>query len=477
MTTKTKPTKRLDGYVRVSRIAGRDANGGNGFISPTVQREQIERWAELRGVEIAAWHEDLDQSGGKLDRPGLASLLERIDAGDTGGVAVAKLDRLSRLGVADALKLVERITDAGGTLAAIDLGLDPTTPTGELMTTLMLAMARMERRRMSDSWDTAKTHALQRGAKPGGTPFGYEREADGTLAIHPERGAIVTEAYRIAARDGIDAAREHLLTHAPGKAWRPSRVRSLLGSRSYLGESHHDGSVRRESHPPLTDATTWQAAQHEPTGRRKPSLSFPLTGIAVCATCGAGMVGTHGSSAGGRRSVRRYRCGGSCDAQATTVAATLEEIVRGAVRDAWRVGGWDVGGEPDADITALHKAVEDAIAELDAFAGDQTARRVLGSRYHAHMEARAKAVEDAEAAYRAEASKQARGQRVVPAELLVTDDPTELRDLFAATLVAVVVTKGRGPIADRVGLVAHGGDRLIGVSAPQDSARSGVESK
>src|SRR5664279_2532428 len=143
----TKPS-RMSGYIRVSRVGGR---AGDSFISPAVQREQIEAWAKLRGVEIDAWYEDLDQSGGKLDRPGLTAMLERLEAGDTEGVVVAKLDRLSRLGVADALKLVERITDAGGSIAAVDLGLDPTTPFGEFGMTIMLAMARMERRRLSDS--------------------------------------------------------------------------------------------------------------------------------------------------------------------------------------------------------------------------------------------------------------------------------------------------------------------------------------
>jgi hypothetical protein len=53
--------KRFDGYVRVSRRMGRK---GPGYISPTVQREAIARWAEYRGVEIAAWHVDEDESGG-----------------------------------------------------------------------------------------------------------------------------------------------------------------------------------------------------------------------------------------------------------------------------------------------------------------------------------------------------------------------------------------------------------------------------
>ncbi len=52
----------LDGYIRVSRVGGR---GGDSFISPAVQRDQIERWAAMRGATIVKWHEEYDQSGGK----------------------------------------------------------------------------------------------------------------------------------------------------------------------------------------------------------------------------------------------------------------------------------------------------------------------------------------------------------------------------------------------------------------------------
>ena len=81
------------------------------------------------------------------------------------------------------------ITDAGGSIAAVDLGIDPTTPFGEFGMTIMLALARMERRRMSESWEEAKTRALDRGARMGPTPFGYERDSDGRLQPHPRRRA------------------------------------------------------------------------------------------------------------------------------------------------------------------------------------------------------------------------------------------------------------------------------------------------
>jgi DNA invertase Pin-like site-specific DNA recombinase len=82
----------LDGYVRLSRIAGR---GGDSFISPEVQEREIRTWAKLRGVEIAEIHRDLDQSGGVLARPGLDALLERVRTGKTGGVVASPGTRRS----------------------------------------------------------------------------------------------------------------------------------------------------------------------------------------------------------------------------------------------------------------------------------------------------------------------------------------------------------------------------------------------
>lgn len=67
----------MDGYIRVCRRMGRE---GPGYISPDVQRESIQRWADYRGVEIAAWHVDEDESGGTQNRPGLrtASVLSSL---------------------------------------------------------------------------------------------------------------------------------------------------------------------------------------------------------------------------------------------------------------------------------------------------------------------------------------------------------------------------------------------------------------
>jgi hypothetical protein len=51
-------------------VRGRD---GERFISPAVQREQIEGWIALRGARLGEVFEELDESGARADRP----LLER----------------------------------------------------------------------------------------------------------------------------------------------------------------------------------------------------------------------------------------------------------------------------------------------------------------------------------------------------------------------------------------------------------------
>lgn len=203
MATKTK----LDGYIRVSAVRGRE---GDSFISPKVQRQQVAAWAKLRDVEIAAWHEDLDQSGGKLDRPGLEALLVRIESGQTGGVAVAKLDRLTRLGVGDALKLVERITSAGGTLAAADGEVDLLTASGEFQLTVMLALARWERRRLTDSWETARSEVIADGVHFR-APFGYVKPG--------KRQAIVPD---LKTAPLVRRCSSSALPASRGRAWRRS---------------------------------------------------------------------------------------------------------------------------------------------------------------------------------------------------------------------------------------------------------------
>jgi site-specific DNA recombinase len=118
--------KTADGYIRVSRRAGRE---GESFISPEVQRKKIESWAKLHDVEIVRFWEEIDQSGAKLERPMFQEALARCEAGETGGIVVARLDRFARSAV-DALSSIRRLNDAGARLVSVEDNFDGSTPMG-----------------------------------------------------------------------------------------------------------------------------------------------------------------------------------------------------------------------------------------------------------------------------------------------------------------------------------------------------------
>jgi DNA invertase Pin-like site-specific DNA recombinase len=69
------------------------------------------------GVENDAWHDDEDYSSGNVDRPGFRGVIRRIEAGETGRVIVARIDRFAR-SAPDGGAMVRRILNAGGVFAS-----------------------------------------------------------------------------------------------------------------------------------------------------------------------------------------------------------------------------------------------------------------------------------------------------------------------------------------------------------------------
>jgi site-specific DNA recombinase len=446
-------------------------------------------------------HEDLDQSGGKIHRPGLDALLTRIRAGETDGVIVSKLDRLSSLGVADALRLVEEITDAGGSIAALDLGIDPTTPFGEFGMTIMLALARMERRRMSEAWEQAKNRALDRGARMGPTPFGYARTQDGLLEPHPKWARVVKQAFKLAARDGVDAGLEYLRKAAPAdpaparpgvhrkrtpdhRTWTAFTVRRLLRNRSYLGETHYGDRLVRDSHPPLVDRATFERAHPgEETPKRKAAAIFPLSGFATCAGCGEVLVGSRAGVDKEGNSRRAYRCraslkswnGPPCPAPANVLADLLENHLVEQLTQAYEQSGTLAIGtsaiDTDGTFEDAQRELEAAESEVERFASDATAAELLGeAAWTAALRTRAERAEVARIAYRGHADTMRTPDIVLPpVEVLSSLSPEELTTVLQAVFQTVRVTRGRSPLPGRVELVFHG-EPHTGVATLENTA-------
>jgi DNA invertase Pin-like site-specific DNA recombinase len=426
---------RLDGYIRVSRVNGRK---GASFISPDVQRDAIERWCEQHGHEIVEWHEEMDRSGGAgKRRPVFERVLARIEKGETGGVVVWKFSRFGRSQIEASIRIY-KIEQAGAVVESATEG-----DQSKLTRTIMLAIAEDELDRLTDSWAEGLKRAVARGVWIGPAPFGYRRTDAGTLEVFEPEARIVREAFRLAAADGLHAAMRYLAQAAPDKRWRTDEARKLLSCRAYLGEVVHGEHHNPEAHTPLVTPATWEAAQTKPRFRRS-NGNYPLSHIARC-DCGGGLVGGLQTHARTKRTYRRYRCT-TCN-QCSISADKLEGWVRETLEIALADEQFRDRFSPDG-LKEAQDALKDAEAERTRFGSDLEARKLLGhDGWIAGLEARARAVEEAQERFRDISSRSAQAQVLPAAGQLVLPDQFE-RAL--AVIDRIVIRRGRGSVSDRV---------------------------
>jgi site-specific DNA recombinase len=455
--------KVMDGYIRISRVQGRE---GEGYISPKVQREAIQRWADYKGITIGEWLIDEDQSGGTQDRPRLKVGIERALAGDSAGIVSWKIDRFSR-NSEGGLRDLRRLQEANARLAFVVEDIDTATVYGRMVYTILLAVSEAFLENVKAGWLDAKSRAVARGAIISRTPFGYQRRGDGTIEADPKVSPVVAEAFRLAASRGLQSAMTYLIDAAPERRWTTTKVRRLLAGRSYLGETRHGDQVNEHTHDALVTRSVWEAAQSLPAPRSS-SHAFPLSGVLTCASCGSPMVGGRGG-----KGQRVYRCAGSvsqaterCPTGCVVTADRVEAYALTVAKDLLTGFVATIGDAETAGLAELEIAEAEAREELEAFASDLTMRRALRGTYHQHLLDREKAVRDATDAYR-DACKAAEGQQITYTAADLDDDPDAVGELLRS-LCHVTVRPGRGlKIADRVRVNPLDSDGSAGVSGAQ----------
>lgn len=236
--------------------------------------------------------EELDQSGGKADRPLFLEAVARQEAGQAQILCVAKLDRFGR-SLIDGLAAIERVTTAGGNVVSVADGLDFQSDTGRLVLRLMLSLAEWELDRVRTTWAVAQERAIRRGVHMGSVPLGYKRRKDGRLVVDRARASAVAELFeRRAAGESMrvlasDLTAQGIPTYHGGREWAPETVRAMVRRRVYLGEVRHGSYVNVQAHEPLVDAATWQSAQAPRRGPRRSRRPEPalLHGLLRCASC------------------------------------------------------------------------------------------------------------------------------------------------------------------------------------------------
>lgn len=153
------------GYVRVS--TEEQADSGAGLAA---QRSAIAAEVTRRGWQLVEIHQDAAASGKSLSgRPGLQAALAAVEGGEADALVVAKLDRLSR-SLLDFSAVMERSRRRGWALVALDLGVDTTTPSGEMMANVLAVFAQFERRLIGQRTKDALAQKRAAGVRLGRPP-------------------------------------------------------------------------------------------------------------------------------------------------------------------------------------------------------------------------------------------------------------------------------------------------------------------
>ena len=202
------------GYVRVST----DSQGERG-AGLEAQRRAIRAEAGRREWRLVEIFEDVVSGKSLNGRHGLHAALEALRSGEASVVVVAKLDRLSR-SLIDFAGLVERSRREGWAIVALDLGVDLTTASGEMLAGVLAVLAQWERRMISE-----RTKAALAVRRAEGVRVGAEPRITGELAAwirrQRRRGATLQAICNRLNADGVPTANG-------GQLWRPTSLRVVL---------------------------------------------------------------------------------------------------------------------------------------------------------------------------------------------------------------------------------------------------------
>lgn len=202
------------GYVRVS--TEEQAVSGAGLEA---QRVAILAEAERRGWRLVDVVEDAGFSGRDLKRPGIVAALDALRRGRADTLVVSKLDRLSR-SMLDFAGLMERSTKEGWALVALDLGVDTTTPQGEMVANVMATFAQFERRLIAQRTRDALAAKRAAGVRLGRPPTLPTDVIERIVAARRGGASLQEIADRLTAED--------VPTAQGGRRWYASTVAAVL---------------------------------------------------------------------------------------------------------------------------------------------------------------------------------------------------------------------------------------------------------
>ena len=210
--TTTQTTKTAIAYLRVST----DAQGADG-LGIEAQRHTIATYCATQGIEIL--DEVVEVMSGKSikNRPLLNATLDRLAKHQATMLIASNVSRLAR-SVADLSTMLEAADRKGYGIAAIDTGLDTSTPSGRMVIQMLGVAAEFERAMIS--YRTKKALAA---AKSRGVVLGARKQINDSVESIITRKANEGLTYQ-----GIaDYLNAKTITTPSGLTWKAMAVRKV----------------------------------------------------------------------------------------------------------------------------------------------------------------------------------------------------------------------------------------------------------
>ena len=221
------------GYIRVS--TEQQATEG---VSLQAQREKIETYCRLHGLELVSLIEDQGVSGAVslCERPGGVQVQADLKKHKAKHVVALKLDRLFR-DAADALVQTKAWDEQGIGLHLIDIGgasMNTSTAMGRMFLTMMSGFAELEKNLISERTTPALAHKKAQHQVYAALPLGYRNE-EGKLVPVDEELLVVAEIRDMRGqgktlRDIADDLNQRGIVGKRGGKYHASTIKAVLGN-------------------------------------------------------------------------------------------------------------------------------------------------------------------------------------------------------------------------------------------------------
>jgi DNA invertase Pin-like site-specific DNA recombinase len=331
-----------------------------------------------------------------FDRPESRKMLEAVKRGEIAAIVVDHIDRLSRQGSLDILKLKKLCDEHDTAIVAqgIVFGNDMASRIHLQILAEVTAEFSIElRRKILGGIDAAKEQGYWTNGSS--VPFGYVRRGEkrrGVL-IPTKDAAHVRRAFQMYA-DGKTSMRgtARWLSSVTGRNFNPNNfTRYFLTNVAFIGLiPNRDGEPFQGQHDPIISRPLWDAVQARVEAVDIPLLQVQPFGRILRCQCGQRLVfgrDSHSRSGGENTTLAYWRC---AECRVTHVSEFVEaSIVLALLATAWQLGkeleapSFTVGSSPEdvatteADIALLTEQHGRAV-EVYTSLGDETARRLMG---------------------------------------------------------------------------------------------------